>query len=79
MEDALARAREAGERCVADIAERVDANPSERQIIAEFERLVRHGYKLVDLIVRVDGREHRLEADWIVRLFRSNPVFGGGG
>lgn len=53
-----------------DIAARVDANELELETIKSFERLVRGGYKFVNITVRKDGRETTFEGDWLVRLFR---------
>lgn len=59
-----------GEEAVAAICRRVEANELEAASIARLESLVRHGYKSLDLMVRVDGIDHHIDADWLVRLFR---------
>lgn len=61
---------DAGSRSALDVAARVDANELERETIKRFERLVRGGYKFVNITVRKDGRETTFEGDWLVRLFR---------
>lgn len=52
------------------VIERVNANELEAETIARFAALTRHGYKYVDLKVRVNGQTYDLQAEWLVRLFR---------
>jgi hypothetical protein len=68
--DPIERARVRGEACVTKISAEVDANELERETLARLEKLVRHGYKFIDIIVRKDAQETRFEGDWIARLFR---------
>lgn len=73
MEDELEPLRAAqrrGEAAAGKVADLTGANSLERETIANFERLVRHGSKFIDLHVRVDGQEYHFEADWLARLFR---------
>ena len=63
-------AQQKGEINVSVISERVAANEPERETIAKFERLVRHGVSAIDIKVRVDGKDYQFEGDWLARLFR---------
>lgn len=71
-DEIFAEAAARGNKNVLAISSIVGANELERRTISDFERLIRHGAKFIDLHVRRDGQEYRFEADWLGRLFRAD-------
>ena len=69
-DEIIEKARANGELRATFVADMAGANEPERETIAKFERLVRHGVSTIDIQVRGDGKEYHFEGDWLARLFR---------
>ena len=69
-DEVIEKARANGELHVVLVADMAAANEPERETIARFERLVRHGVSTIDIQVRADGKDYHFEGDWLARLFR---------
>jgi len=72
MSDPIAEAATQAAIAIDRVCALVDANELERQSIRRLGDLTRHGYKTIDIKVRVDGRETWIEGDWLARLLRGS-------
>ena len=48
----------------------IELNKPEVETVQKLKKLIGHGYKTIDILVRKDGKDYVFEGDWIARLLR---------